>query len=177
MKIVFKDFIFLNDSEIKDILELRNQKYIRENMINTDIINFENHICFINSLKTITNKKYFAIFYEEQLLGSVNFIKNEELSWGLYFKEEVNPILKSLSIYLFLDFIFEKFDEDINSFVKKINLQALNFNKHFGFKVFKEDEDFVYLKLSKIDWENQKNSKLLKPIKRYLDKIEYQFKD
>ncbi|RBQ32739.1 hypothetical protein CRU92_03215 [Arcobacter sp. FW59] len=176
MKIIFKDFIFLNDNEIEEILELRNQTYIRENMIDTELISFENHINFINSLKTSTNKKYFAIFCENELFGSVNFVKNEkELSWGLYFKNDSNPILKSVSTYIFLNFIFERFDEDIHSFVKKGNLQAINFNKNFGFKSFKEDIEYFYLKLSKEIWEKHKNSKLINPIKKYLDKIEYNF--
>ena len=77
--------------------------------------------------------------------------------------------------WFFLDFIFSKFSEDVNSFVKIKNIQALNFNKNFGFEIFKEDEDFFYLKLSKEVWENSKKSRLLKPIKRYLDKIKHYF--
>lgn len=176
MKIVFKDFIFLNDIEIKDILELRNKRYIRENMKAKQIISFEKHINFVNSLKNIANKKYFAIFCENELLGSVNFINEEDIIWGLYFKDGINPILKSCLTYIFLDFLFKYLQKDINSFVKKINLQALNFNKNFGFKFFKEDEEYIYLRLSSKNWENHKNSRLLKPIKKYLDKIEYEFK-
>ena len=103
LKIVFKNFIFLNDIEKKDILELRNKEYVRENMINSEPISLENHILFIESLKN-KNKTYFAIFFDNQLIGSLNIIKNEELIWGLYFKEEANPIIKSCVTYLFLDF-------------------------------------------------------------------------
>ena len=62
-----------------------------------------------------------------------------------------------------------------DNFVKIKNIQALNFNKNFGFEIFKDDEEYCYLKLSKEVWENSKKSRLLKPIKRYLDKIEYYF--
>ena len=144
-------------------------------MINNEPISLENHILFIESLKENKNKTYFAIFFDNQLIGSLNIIKNEELTWGLYFKEEANPIIKSCATYLFLDFIFSKFNEDINSFVKRKNIQALNFNKNFGFEVFKEDEEYYYLKLSKELWKDKKDSKIIKPIKRYLDKIEYYF--
>lgn len=175
MKIVFKNFIFLNDIEKKDILELRNKEYVRENMIYSEPISLENHILFIELLKENKNKTYFAIFFDNQLIGSLNIIKNEELIWGLYFKEDANPIIKSCVTYIFLDFIFSKFSEDINSFVKRKNIQALNFNKNFGFEVFKEDEEYYYLKLSKELWKDKKDSKIIKPIKRYLDKIEYYF--
>ncbi len=106
MKIVFKNFIFLNDIEKKDILELRNKEYVRENMINSEPISLENHILFIESLKENKNKTYFAIFFDNQLIGSLNIIKNEELIWGLYFKEEANPIIKSCVTYLFFRFYF-----------------------------------------------------------------------
>ncbi|OCL87491.1 hypothetical protein AAX26_00576 [Aliarcobacter thereius] len=175
MKLVFKNFIYLSVLEKKDILELRNKEYVRENMINNEPISLENHILFIESLKENKNKTYFAIFFDNQLIGSLNIIKNEELTWGLYFKEEANPIIKSCATYLFLDFIFSKFNENINSFVKRKNIQALNFNKNFGFEVFKEDEEYYYLKLSKELWKDKKDSKIIKPIKRYLDKIEYYF--
>ncbi len=177
MKIFFKNFIYLDERETREILELRNQKYVKDNMANNETISLENHLTFINSLKTLKNRKYFAVLESSEIIGSLNFVKNEELSWGLYFKEDANPIIKSCATYLFLEFIFSKFDEEINSHVKKTNTQALGFNKNFGFKGFKEDEDFIYLKLSKTNWQNQKNSKLLKPIKRYLDKIEHKFKE
>ena len=175
MKIVFKDFISLNEKETKDILELRNKEYVRENMLNSEPIILENHLLFIESLKKNKNKTYFAIFFDNELIGSVNIIKNEELAWGLYFKEDANPIIKSCVTYLFLDFIFKKFNENINSFVKIKNIQALNFNKNFGFETFKEDENYYYFKLSKEAWEKRKNSKLIKPIKRYFDKIDCYF--
>ena len=175
LKIVFKNFIFLNDIEKKDILELRNKEYVRENMIYSEPISLDNHLLFIESLKENKNKTYFAIFFDNQLIGSLNIIKNEELIWGLYFKEEANPIIKSCVTYIFLDFIFSKFNEDINSFVKRKNIQALNFNKNFGFEIFKDDEEYFYLKLSKELWKEKKNSNIIKPVKRYLDKIEYYF--
>ena len=77
LKIVFKNFIFLNDIEKKDILELRNKEYVRENMINSEPISLENHIVFIESLKDSKNKTYFAIFFDNQLIGSLNIIKND----------------------------------------------------------------------------------------------------
>ena len=158
----------------KVVLSRNIAEYVRENMINSEPISLENHILFIESLKN-KNKTYFAIFFDNQLIGSLNITKNEELIWGLYFKEEANPIIKSCVTYLFLDFIFSKFSEDVNSFVKIKNIQALNFNKNFGFEIFKEDEEYFYLKLSKELWKEKKNSNIIKPVKRYLDKIEYYF--
>lgn len=175
LKLVFKNFIFLNDIEKEEVLILRNEDYIRKNMINTEYINLENHNLFINNLKKIENKKYYAIYYSDEFIGSVNFVKTDKLSWGFYFKEEINPILKSLCAYIFLNFIFDIFNEPVNSFVRKNNTQALNFNKSFGFKIFDEDKEYIYLCLEKFVWEKYRESRLFNPIKKYLTKINFEF--
>ena len=174
---IFKNFIYLNESESREILRLRNQKQIRENMRESKKISLEDHMSFIKTLKTLNDRKYFALMIEEDILGSLNFVKDGKLFWGLYFKDEVNPMYKSLSCYIFLNYIFSKFDENLNSFIKKNNPQALSFNKSFGFSEYKSDEEYIYLKLSKKEWDEKKESKLLSPVKKYLSKTTYRIKE
>lgn len=176
MKLIFKDYITLGEKESKDILTLRNQKNIRENMVDDELISLENHLIWVKSLENNENKRYFAIDLENEIVGSVSFVKDKEkVSWGIFFKEEINPFVSSASTFLFLDFLFLNICEKLYSYVKKENLKALSFNKSFGFKVYKEDEEYFYLNLQKLPWEKHKNAKLLKSIKKYLDKIEYNF--
>ena len=123
------------------------------------------------------DKKYFVVICENEIFGSCSWVKEKnEFTWGIFFKDGVNPIISSVCVYLFLENCF--FNEEINilgSLVKKENSGAFSFNKNFGFKIYKEDEEYFYLKLEKESWENNKNSRLIKSIKKYLDKIEYQF--
>lgn len=178
MILKFKNFINLYEEEKIDILVIRNSKYIRENMSNDNIIEKDSHFNWIENLVNDENSKYFAIFFDNKLQGSVYFNINQqnECFWGIYLDERSSAIISSLSAYIFLEFIINTMSiEKIFSSVKKNNSQALNFNKNFGFEIFKEDEEYFYLKLSKEIWENSKKSRLLKPIKRYLDKIEYYF--
>lgn len=178
MILKFKNFINLYEEEKIDILEIRNSKYVRENMSNDNIIEKNAHFNWIENLLNDQNSKYFAIFFDNKLQGSVYFNVNQqnECFWGIYLDERSSAIISSLSAYIFLEFLINTMSiQKIFSSVKKNNSQALNFNKNFGFEIFKEDEDFFYLKLSKKVWENSKKSRLLKPIKRYLDKIEYYF--
>ncbi|MCT7528325.1 GNAT family N-acetyltransferase [Aliarcobacter cryaerophilus] len=177
MILKFKNFINLHEEEKIDILEIRNSKYVRENMSNDNIIEKDAHFNWIENLVNDQNSKYFAIFFDNKLQGSVYFnINQQECFWGIYLDEGSSAIISSLSAYIFLEFLINTMSiQKIFSSVKKKNSQALNFNKNFGFEIFKEDEDFFYLKLSKEIWENSKKSRLLKPIKRYLDKIEYYF--
>lgn len=177
MKIVFKEYSSLSKNQSQEILDIRNLDYIRKNMITNEIISLQNHLKWIESLKTNLEKRYFAVICEDEVLGSCSWVKEENaFTWGIFFKDGVNPIISSCCAYLFLEHCF--FDEkikELGSLVKKENNIALNFNKNFGFKIYKEDEDYFYLKLEKEDWENNKNSRLIKSIKKYLDKIEYQF--
>lgn len=180
MKLEFKEFIYLNEKEQIDILNIRNSAYVRENMINSHIIEIKTHLNWIKNLEDNQNSKYFAIFFDNSIVGSVYFTisDKEEYFWGIYIDKKYSSMISVSSAYIFIEFLVNNINlKEIFSLVRKSNPQAINFNKNFGFKSFKEDNEFIYLKLSKDDWENQKNSKLLKPIKRYLDKIEYQFKD
>lgn len=179
MKIEFRDFIYLSEKEQIDILEIRNSSYVRENMINDTIIEKEAHLSWIKSLKIDENNRYFVVLLDDIVVGSLYFNINnkDECFWGIYLKKGFSPIFSTLSAYIFIEFLFNKKLKEVFALVKNQNQNAIKFNKNFGFKSFKEDEEFIYLKLSKEDWENQNNSKLLKPIKRYLDKIEFIFKD
>jgi len=177
LSLIFKNFTLLDDSEKRDILELRNQEYIRQSMIDDVVISLENHLAFLKSLETTKEKRYFAVFYKDELAGSVNFIKNGELFWGLYFKDELSPMVKSCGSYIFLEYLFKNHSKVIDSVVRKNNQKALSFNKSFGFEVFNEDDEFVYLRLKEELWQTKKNSKVLSGIKKYLDKIEFKFKE
>lgn len=177
MNLTFKNFVLLNEQEKKDILNLRNQDYIRENMVNSEIISLENHLSFIDSLRGNINKKYFAIFADNKLIGSVNFTIDSKLSWGLYFADTIDSIIKSASSYLFIDYIFKSFDKTIYAFVKNENLRSLNFHKRFGFEIYKEDNIYTHLKLSDTTWQKAKNLEKLEPTRKYLETTSYEFRE
>lgn len=86
MKIVFKNYSILNEQESFEILNIRNKDFIRKNMITNEIINLENHIKWINSLKNNLDKKYFAVLCENEVLGSCSWVKEkDEFTWGNIF--------------------------------------------------------------------------------------------
>lgn len=178
MKLEFKNFINLNEKEKIEILKIRNKRYIREKMSNISIIKKSNHLSWIKTLNNTKDNKYFAVISNNIIIGSVYFNINEkkEYFWGIYIDDNCSPILSSLSAYIFIEFLVNSINlQEIFSSVKKSNSVALNFNKNFGFEISKEDDEYFYLKLSKSSWENHKNTKIIKPIKKYLDKIEYYF--
>ena len=158
--------------------ECQNIHEVREciDSIDNQIIELSNHIKFINSLKENNDRKYFAILCESEIIGSLSFVKNNKnVSWGIFFKNDTNPFITSSATFLFLDYLFKNISSKIFSLVKKENYKSFNFNKNFGFQLYKEDEKAFHLELNKSRWESHKNSKLLKPIKNYLGRIEYSF--
>lgn len=176
MKIIFKRFTSLNLEENQNLLEIRNSDYVRFHMENSNKIEYKDHLQFIEKLKN-SSSIYFSVILDSQIIGAVYVNQiNGNNYLGLYFKEEINPLISSISTFLFLDYIFLNIHQNLQSFVKKENSMAFSFNKNFGFELYKEDENYFYLELEKQKWENRKNSKLLKPIKNYLDKIDYEFK-
>ena len=107
MKIVFKNYSVINEQESFEILNIRNKDFIRKNMITNEIISLENHTKWINSLKNNSDKKYFAVICENEVIGSFSWVKEkDEFTWGIFFKEEVNPIISSCCAYLFLENCF-----------------------------------------------------------------------
>ena len=69
-KIAFKNFIDLTIEESLQILEYRNLPDIRKNMLTQETINKDDHFKFINSLKSNRTKKYYAVVFNDQLIGS-----------------------------------------------------------------------------------------------------------
>lgn len=177
MKIDFKEYQTLTHNQSIEILNIRNLDYIRKNMVTNELISLHNHLRWIESLQNNSEKKYFALLYNDEVIGSCSWVEEENrFTWGIFFKNGTNPIITSVCGYLFLEHCFVNDDiSRLDSLVKKENSIAFQFNKNFGFELYKEEEEYFYLKLDKEKWEKNKKSRLIKSIQKYLDKIKYQF--
>ncbi|MFA7083393.1 MAG: hypothetical protein WC141_02545 [Arcobacteraceae bacterium] len=178
MKLLFKNYTHLTPTQSACILELRNLEYIRTNMKSTEIIALEKHLEWVQTLKNDTSKEYFALILDEVVVGSCSWMReeNNKVSWGIYFINSINPLVSSLSAYLFIEYLFEtKKNTHIESFVRKENILAYKFNQHLGFSLYKEDESFFYLNLTKEQWVQRGNNRFIISLKKYLGKIEYEF--
>ena len=152
--IIFKDYKLLDEKEHIELLNLRNSDYIRESSNNKKIILLETHMKWVQNLDN--NQKYFAVFYDNKIIGGVNFKfkKNEVYEWGIFF-QKINPIITFQVFCICLEFLFERF-ETLYSEVLKNNQKAFEFNLFFGIKPYKEDKEKYYMKISKIEWIEKK---------------------
>lgn len=178
MNLIFKNYIHLTQEQSQTILELRNSDYIRSNMHNSEIIPLNNHLNWVETLKTNFQKEYFALILDDVVVGSCSFVQDENgvSSWGIFFVKTINPLISSVSAYLFMQYLFDiKGFTSIDSQVLKTNSLALRFNQNLGFCIYKEEKEFFRLSLSKKQWQTNTNNRFITSIKRYLGRIKYEF--
>lgn len=177
MNLVLKNYTKLNNEDSLNILNIRNSKDIRENMTTSEIIELESHLKWIKNLKT-SEDKYFAVLLDGKIIGSLSFMKREgKVSWGVFFVEDTNILVLSCATYIFLDYVFTNISNILYSQVKIKNSKALSFNKSLGFVLKDEDLDYFHLSQTKDEWEEHKKSRFIKPIKKYLKRLEYNIEE
>jgi UDP-4-amino-4,6-dideoxy-N-acetyl-beta-L-altrosamine N-acetyltransferase len=169
---IFKDYKLLNEDEHKKLLQIRNEKSIREASKNKEIITLKNHLAWVKKLEN--DKKYFALFVDGKIVGGLNFSIDKETikEWGIFFTKDTKPLISLIATYTFIEYMFKKVDM-LYSEVSKKNTQALRFNEYFKLKVYDEDKEFYKLKLSKDSWE--KNKKDFKTLQKQKERLDYKF--
>ncbi len=178
MKLKLVNYTKLSLDEHIQLLEIRNQEYVRKNMRNDEIIKLQEHNSWIRSLEDDQTKVYYAILAEGKLVGGINItaidLQNNTSSWGLFMQHNLNPMIPTISTYLIIDHIFntlnlEKLDLEVN----KQNVNAYNFDKNFGFTDNGEYSDgrnaYYLMTMNKADWESNKTKGLLKVVKTKID--------
>ncbi len=160
MKIIFKNFIHLNENEHKTILNLRNSYNIRKQMKTDKIIQIKEHIAWANNLQNDKKNIYFAIYHNETIIGGASIshvdFKTKSSSWGFYFHEQTSPLIKSICVYVLIEKIFNMGMEKIISEVKLTNKNAYKFNKSFGFVDVEKRSGYYILELLKCKWGKNK---------------------
>lgn len=173
--IVLKDYVLLTIEEHKELLGIRNSEYIREISLNNEIIDFDNHINFVKNLN-FSEKKFFAIIYKNEIIGGISIFNiKEDMKWGIFFSDDANIIIKSIVPIYFLGYIFENYQKnEILLDVKKENINAISYDKHLGFKVFKEENEIISMKINKQDFKIEKEKPFLKRVMKQLRKYSFE---
>ena len=152
------NFTDLSNDEKKIILEWRNNPNIKKWMYTQNDISLEEHLDFIDSLKTIKDKLYFLVKKDNIYIGVIDFTQikpNESLHMGIY----TNPNLKGYGKILLetiINFSFEILKvEKIFSEVYFENERAFSLYKIYGFKEYSykivNDKKVICMELNNID--------------------------
>jgi RimJ/RimL family protein N-acetyltransferase len=145
--IVYKNYIDLSKDEHESILEKRNF-YKKYSLEKDKSISLQEHLQYVKKLNTIDDKIYFAVFFDNKVIFSINIqdIKKKEKSayWGFF------KIDDSVDIYFVLqDFIDYYFDvlgfTTLSAIINLDNQRSVQIHEALGFnKVYEDDKVFEY---------------------------------
>ena len=149
------NFIDLSNNDKLMVLDWRNNEDVRKWMYNSDIISKEEHLAFIDTLKTNEIKQYYLVSYKENYVGVMYMIDidntNKTAEFGIY----SNPSLKGNGKIL-MDSICEYSFNILNlhkivAEVFEDNQRAINLYSHFNFQKIYENilynKKVIYMEL------------------------------
>jgi len=155
----------INDPHIEQILKIRNENEIRNNMLNNSIITLNDHKKWFKDQIIRKKKKFFKILFLESLIGiiTINFHDDNFNSWAFYLSSKSKKGLGALVEYLFLNkYFFELGYKELNCEVLSFNTSVLKMHKKFGFreidkkfkvlKRFNKEQDLILLKIDSDIW-------------------------
>ncbi len=184
MNLEFISYARLLPNDHTKLLEIRNLKYVRKNMKNDSIIKINDHLSWINNFENDNTKIYYAVFSDNNLVGGVNITdinyKSGTSSWGLFMKENINPMIPSIATYLIIDKVFNTLElNTLNLEVNQLNINAYKFDKNFGFIDDGEYDDgknsYYLMHIDKTMWEQHKDKGLLKIVKTKINNSNIKF--
>ncbi len=134
--ITLVNFVDLSLAQKRMVLSWRNNPDIKKWMYTQDDIKEEDHLNFIDSLRTREDKKYFLVRKGETEIGVIDFndIQKDSCIMGIY----SNPNISGVGKLLIEEIINYGFNilkvEKIFSEVFKKNERGINLYKKYGFK-------------------------------------------
>lgn len=151
------------------ILEIRNQDHIRKNMINDQVIKFDEHVNWLKD--NIISKKniFYLIYIKNKVSGLVRFIiKKDKAEWSFYLDKNCKNIYGAYIEYLAIEKAFEIKKIDIlECQVLSYNFRVLSLHKKFGFNITRVEKNVLYRENKYLDvffLVNDKNSWNIKKI-------------
>ena len=122
------------------VLSWRNHEKVRKCMLNQDEISLNNHLAFIEYLKTTKEKLYFLVQQNDNFIGVIDFynFKDSSCEFGLY----ANPEMKLAGIGKILTESSIKYAFDVLKLsslkleVFSDNAKALGLYRSFNFKEY-----------------------------------------
>lgn len=139
--ILLKNFISLDELEKRLVLKWRNSETIRNYMVNTALISYEEHLNFIEKLKLDNTKLYFLCFHNNIPIGvinltDINFI-HKRCFLGIYASPDMNERgvgTKLINVIKTIAFDYLEM-ESLRLEVFDFNEHAINFYLKNGFTI------------------------------------------
>lgn len=143
----FTNYICLYDNQIRQILEWRNHEEVRRWMYNSDIISYESHIKYIESLRAREDAYYWLVSYQDEPVGAV-YLANvcheaDTAELGMFYRpDRVNHSPFGIDyVHTLYDFVVNHLHIGrIYGDIRKDNENSLALTLFMGASVIKEEE-------------------------------------
>lgn len=130
----------INLNDAKMVLDWRNQDFVRNNMYNNNIIDYETHIKWFNKILNSETCKYFIYENKNIPMGVIGFTdidKNaKKASWAFYLGNQRFRGAGSEMEQLALDYAFNQLGlYKLSCEVLEFNYPVVEFHRKFGFDI------------------------------------------
>lgn len=158
--LTYKNYTELSDAEHAHILERRNY-YKKYSLQQDKAISMEEHLRYIDRLRTSHDKLYFALFQNNELFFSINFqnmdVPTKSATWG-FFKLTQKPIDVYWVLNHILHYYFDTLHfETLYASVNLHNVKSVKIHDELGFKQQIQTNETISFTLSKKDFYAKKN--------------------
>ncbi len=154
-EIAFTSFIDLSNNDKLMVLDWRNNEDVRKWMYNSNIISKEEHLAFIDTLKTNETKHYYLVLYKENYIGVMYITDIDSINKTAEFGIYSNPGLKGNGKILMASICEYSFNIlNLHKIIAEVfadNQRAINLYSHFDFKKIDEkiqnNRHVIYMEL------------------------------
>ncbi len=145
------NYIDCSIEQHREILRLRNLDIIRKWMVNQEIISEDDHLNFVNGLRNRTDRKFFAVYKDDVLVGTYNLTQEYEGVWerGII----ANPIIQGKGETekwerQILNSLSKEGISTVTAKVKQDNLRSIRYHMKMGFRETNRDNEYIHFKLT-----------------------------
>lgn len=145
------NYIDCSIEQHREILRLRNLDIIRKWMVNQETISEDDHLNFVNGLRNRTDRKYYAVYKDNILVGTYNLTQESEGVWerGII----ANPIMQGKGETekwerQILNCLSKEGISIVTAKVKQDNLRSIRYHMKMGFRETNRDNEYIHFKLT-----------------------------
>lgn len=129
----------LTENELPMLLNWRNKEVIRNVMMNSELISWNQHNQWFNNYQRNQSSQTKIFYFDNIPYGVLNIqgidVENQKCEWGFYIGDEYSPLgMGSLLGYASLNYIFQDLGiRKLTAEVLSYNTKSIKFHEKFGF--------------------------------------------
>ena len=159
----------LDASEVMKVREIRNQVGVRKNMYTDHEIGLDEHLAWIEGLRSSNTSDFFAVYKAGELVGGAGISAinqaHKRADWAFYLSENWQGKGVGASVeYHFINHCFDAYDlHKLNCEVLVFNAPVIRMHQKFGFQIegtrrahiFRDGQyhDAVLLGITRPEWD------------------------